>query len=150
MDSIKKKKELLCLIVLVFYLSGCGEKNATDNENLTSDESGHDREQTQNQLTTFNKDSEYLKGIGIELPDYESEDDLPAESFLGLLSQALSILDIKMDTSLYNPNASENEAIKNMTMLGIYQNHFIEGEKWINQPLDYGTAGYWLLRLKMP
>ncbi|GAA0351574.1 hypothetical protein GCM10008932_00900 [Alkalibacterium iburiense] len=146
MYSIKKKKGFLCLIILGFSLSGCGSNNATDNGDLTSEESGHDTEQNQDQLTTFEKDSENLIGNGIVLPDYEAEDDLDAQSFLDILSQALSVLDIKMDTSLYNPNANENEAIKNMIMLGIYQSHFIEGEEWINHPLDYGTAGYWLLK----
>jgi len=68
------------------------------------------------------------------------------ETLLALLSEAYEAVGSEIDLSYVNPGYAASDAAKKMTLIGIYENVFIE-DGIEPQDVDYGKAGYMLMKL---
>lgn len=150
---MKKRRLMIGLLTIGFMLSGCGWFTVTQEEKDSSPEFVHETEPIEDRtgdksLTAFEKDKAFLIEKELDLLEGVADSELSMEDFLDLLSQTYESLDMIIDTAVYSPNIHDSEAVKKMTMLGVYDNYFPDEDTFLTQPIDYGTAGFWLMTLQ--
>jgi hypothetical protein len=120
-----------------------GTDTETDIENETETEPVDLKE------TAYEMNITYLRQKGMQLSDELSANSIVTiDVFLSLLVEAYESLGEEIDISKSNPNTKSSDTIMKLTRLGVYDNYFAEDYEWLNTPLDYGTAGYWLMKLQ--
>lgn len=127
-----------CMFVLVLSTSACTDKGSVD---VSKGEGVAVLEQT-----AFEKNINYLANLGLELPDLAPSDSLSKETFLSLLIAAYESLGTEMDISKVNPENNNSNAVKKLTLLGVYDNYVIDDD--LSTDLDYGSGAYWLMKLQ--
>ena len=121
-----------CLLVLILIITSCGpltsnEQNVDvdkidkiekiekrEETNKTEEiEKTDDTDETEIIIpTAFDKDVEYLKGKGLNLPNLSSDTTLEMEQFLSLLVETYEALGPNIDISRFNPRSEYSNELK--------------------------------------
>ena len=135
---------LISIAALVIVATAC-----TLSKEQKTPNSGHLQELETDDLktTVFQKDVEYLRQRGLELPELLPDSSMGMELYLSLLVETYESLGSEIDISKVNPRYEVSDAVKKLALIGVYDNQFeIVGAETSN--LDYGTVAYWLMKLQ--
>lgn len=141
--DVKQILVLLSIVALVLVSTAC---NSTKEQTQSPDhqaELGKDVLKT----TAFEKDIDYLRQKGLELPDLSPDSSMRLEPFFSLLVEAYESLGSEIDISEVNPKYKASDAVKKMTLIGVHDNQFEVVDAWTSE-LDYGSVAYYLMKLQ--
>lgn len=84
---------------------------------------------------------------GIELPDVAPDKEITTEVFLSLMVKLYEAFGGEIDISKVNPRITQNDIVKKITLINVYENFFII-DNTLDSKVDHGTAAYWLMKLQ--
>jgi len=155
------KKIVITIVTMVFVLMAVscssnntdqtidhnGSNGSSENDNNNDNINELPPEVTEEpKQTAFDKDIQYLSEIGITLPQLSPDAPVTTEEFLSLMTKTHEAIGGGIDISMVNPNNNLSDAIKKMTLMGVYENYFIQ-DNTMDSIMDYGTASYWFMKL---
>lgn len=140
---IKRVLICICTVTLVLSTTSCS-LSKTDDQSTSGQ-----LETPTNDLkrTVFEKDIEYLGAKGLQLPDLAPNSTIRSEIFLSLLTETYEALGAEIDISKVNPRNESSDAIKKMTLIGVYDSYFIKSDM-VATDMDYGSVAYWLMKMQ--
>lgn len=142
--SVKKSVLLfISIAALVLVTIGC----QTTKERIPVSSYPPELEMDDPKATAFEKNAVYLRQRGLELPELPPDSSMSEETFLSLLVETYETLGAEIDISMVNPRYEASDAIKKLTLIGVSDNQF-EIVVADDSALDYGTVGYWLMKLQ--
>ena len=139
-------KQMVIFIGIVGLILGCTACNFSKEQTPNLDNKA-ELEKDVLEATAFEKNVHYLRQRGLELPDLPSDSSMSLETFLSLLVEAYESLGSEIDISKVNPKYEASDAVKKMTLIGVYDNQF-EFVDVGTTDLDYGSVAYWLMKLQ--
>lgn len=139
------KQVLVCISIAVLVI-GSTACNVLKEQTPSSDNQV-ELEKDVLKATAFEKDVEYLRQKGLNLPDVAADSGMKLEIFLSLLVEAYESLGSEIDISKVNPKYEASDTVKKMTLIGVYDNQF-EIVDPLNSDLEYGLVAYWLMKLQ--
>lgn len=146
------KRLLIAIFIVAIMFSSSGCKHLKSNqqtpepikgENIDLDQSIEPTESPSVHMENIS----YLREMGLQIPDMLPEDNITEEILLSLFVEAYEILGGEIDISMVNPRNDGSEAVKKLTMVGVFDSNFIYENDKTNE-LDYGTVAYWFMKLQ--
>jgi hypothetical protein len=140
-----KRALLFISIVALVIVTACS--SAKEKDSIESSDNLPEVELDDQLFTAFAGDVDYLTEKGIVLPNLQPNSAISLEQFLVLMTKAYEGLGTEIDISKVNPRYEDGEAIKKMALIEVYDNRFVEEDNIATPNLDYGSAGYLLMKL---
>lgn len=142
--NIFMKRAIICICTVTLMLSttSCGLSKTKKQSVPSKVETKTDKVER----TAFEKDIEYLKTKGIQLPDLPASSTMKEETFLSLFVKTYEALGGEIDISKVNSRNESSDEIKKMTLIGVYDSYFIKNDILVTD-VDYGSVAYWLMKM---